>query len=128
MQLDTLLDGLYNTASDPTGLEKTAEARLLDALSEGQGGISENPFEDLPIEDLIKLANEQGLDVGGQSSGGNLSDDESYQQLQGEIMAHAAVNEMGLIKEALASGLCRVCKEHPLDTEGSSICSGCIQG
>ena len=105
-------------------MDKTAEQRLLDSLSEGQHQVNENPFEDLPLEELIKLANQQGVEVNTSTpeQGG-----EAYQQLQGEIMAHAAVHEMGLIKEALANGICRVCKEAALDIEGSSICSSCLQ-
>ena len=35
------------------------------------------------------------------------------------------VEKMGLIKEAMSHGICRVCKEAPMDVEQSSICSGC---
>lgn len=43
----------------------------------------------------------------------------------GQLMAHAVVHELGLIKEAVANGICRVCKTNHMDVEGSSICSAC---
>lgn len=46
----------------------------------------------------------------------------------GQLMAHAVVHELGLIKEAVANGICRVCKEMPMDIEGSSVCSACSGG
>ena len=134
MSLDSLLSDIYNTGADDTAIEKTAEARLLDALSEGQSDVSGNPFEDMSMEELIKLAHESGVEVGLQDGGHQAEADETsmtkeaYEVLSGQVMAHAAVNEMGLIKVALANGLCRVCKDNALDVEGSSICSGCLQG
>ena len=46
----------------------------------------------------------------------------------GQLMAHAVVHELGLIKEAVANGICRVCKDNHMDIEGSSVCSACTGG
>jgi hypothetical protein len=48
--------------------------------------------------------------------------------LGGQVMAHAMVHEMSLIKEAMQKGLCRVCKTNQMDLVGSSICRACAQG
>ena len=41
----------------------------------------------------------------------------------GQLMAHSVVHELGLIKEAVANGICRVCKTVAMDVPGSSVCS-----
>jgi hypothetical protein len=124
--LESLLDGIYNNEASPE-IEKTAEARLFDALSEEDAGV--NPFENLTLEELTKLASQVDLEVQQPEvdEDGEM-EKAAYEALGGQIMAHAATQEMGLIKEALVQGLCRVCKEHPLDVQGSSICSSCLQG
>jgi hypothetical protein len=124
-KFDKLLDDLYEEGStDQQSLEKTAEAQLFDALREEDGSLSENPFEDLSLADLVKLANESGLSE-------TTQDDPDMQKvamdtLGGQVMAHSAMHELGLIKVALANGQCRVCKSEALDVEGSSICSTCL--
>jgi hypothetical protein len=129
MSLDALLDNIYNTTADETAIEKTAEARLFDALSDGQDELTGNPYESLSVDELVKLANESGL-----GDGGHAEDEadgmtkEAYEVLCGQQMAHASIHEMSLIKVALANGLCRACKTHALDVQGSSICSDCLQG
>ena len=125
MSLDALLDGIYNQGS-AQAIEKTAEARLLEALSEDAVPAA-NPYDDLSLEELTKLASEVGVEM---QDGSQYDEMEkaAYEALGGQIMAHAATQELGLIKEALSSGLCRVCKTNELDTQGSSICSNCLQG
>lgn len=122
--ISSLLNSLYG-ADQVASIEKTAEDHLLSALR-GQGQVAENPYASMSTEDLVKLAY--------QLEGGEpevektpaLLEKTAAEMLGGQVMAHALVHEMGLIKEALANGRCRVCKEASLDTEGSSICSGCL--
>lgn len=123
--IDSLLDNIYVTAgrADETAIEKTAEARMLESLSDVG---TDNPYRDLSLDDLVKIANEAGLDVGGEVQEDDMEKQAAYEAFGGQVMAHAAVHEMGLIKEALANGICRVCKENHLDVEGSSICSACL--
>ena len=128
MSLDSLLDTIYTDSqgADTSALEKTAEARLLAAISEDT--TEQNPFEDMSLEELVKLASDQGIEVPGavNDNTDDGMDKVAYEQLAGKIMAHASVHELGLIKEALANGACRVCKTNALDIEGSSICSECL--
>ncbi len=128
--LQDLLDSIYSQAEgDPAAIEKTAEARLFDALNEDQSGeVHEDPLDALSLEELTKLASEHGIEVDENPNPG--VDEEAMQKaafdtLGGQVMAHATFNELNLIKVALANGFCRVCKENPLDTQGLSICSAC---
>ena len=122
-QLTSLLDELYRKDRPAVSMEKTAEDALAAALRE-ENQVSENPYESMSTAELAALALELEKSA---------SDEEAPEALQkiaadtigGQVMAHAMVHEFGLIKEAMAKGLCRVCKENPMDTEGSSICSAC---
>ena len=125
--IGSLLNNLY--ANDHTvALEKTAEDSLIAALRD-EGQVAENPYASLSDEELISiLQDDQGTEKVAAALG---EDEESLEKtaaemLGGQIMAHAMVHEMGLIKEAMAAGLCRVCKESPMDTDGGSVCSGCV--
>jgi hypothetical protein len=117
--ISSLLNGLY--ANDQViSMEKTAEDSLLAAL-QGGGQAAHNPYASMSNEDLISL-----LDGQEKVASDQLLEKTAAEMLGGQVMAHAMVHEMGLIKVAMLNGLCRVCKESPMDTEGSSICSGCL--
>lgn len=125
-QLTSLLDELYRKDRPAVSMEKTAEDALAAALRE-ENQVSENPYESMSTAELAALALEL------EKSAAEEAVEEAPEALQkiaadtigGQVMAHAMVHEFGLIKEAMAKGLCRVCKENPMDTEGSSICSAC---
>ncbi len=132
MDLDKYFAELYQ--QDPThaaGLDKTAEARMIEEL-QGTGHVA-NPLADMSLEQLQALEHQLTKQASAQPSqpqAAGTGDDENlekvaFEMLGGEVMAHAAVHELELIKVAVASGRCRVCKEHPLDVQGSSICSAC---
>lgn len=123
--ISSLLNSLY--ANDQTvSLEKTAEDSLIAALR-GEGQVEENPYASLSDDDLIAILQNDGVEkvASAAAEDTDLLEKTAAEMLGGQVMAHAMVHEMSLIKEAMANGLCRVCKESPMDTEGSSICSGC---
>ncbi len=118
--ISSLLNNLY--ANDQTvSMEKTAEDALIAELR-GEGQIGENPYASMSTEDLVKLASaaENGEDP-------DMLEKTAAEMLGGQVMAHACVHEFGLIKEAMLHGLCRVCKSSPMDLEGASVCSGCME-
>lgn len=120
--ISSLLNNLYGADQSVSSLEKTAEDHLLAALRD-QGQVEENPYADYSTEELEALA---GGGYEKLASSNDLLEKTAAEMLGGQVMAHAMVHEMGLIKEALASGICRVCKESHLDVQGSSICSSCL--
>jgi len=127
--ISSLLNSLY--ANDQTvALEKTAEDNLIAALR-GEGQVEDNPYATMSDEDLIALLQDEGSEKTASAHGDEetpeLLEKTAAEMLGGQVMAHAMVHEMGLIKEAMSQGLCRVCKESPMDTQGSSICSGCSE-
>lgn len=136
MELDRLLERLYSNApqGSASAMEKTAEAAMLAGLT-SQPRAARNPYEDMSLEELTKLAQELNAapavrEVAAEPAA---SEDEELQKvafdmLAGQIMAHAMIHESKLIKVAYATGTCRVCKENALDVEGSSICSACGSG
>jgi hypothetical protein len=126
-----LLDSIFNEATAaPAAIEKTAEARLFDALREDTH-VEEDPFDSMTLEELTKLASENGLEVG---EDGEITDQEdaidmdkiAMDTLGGQVMAHSAFHELEQIKIAMINGACRVCKSNAMDIEGSSICSTCL--
>ena len=124
MDMNELLQNLYESDEKLPSLEKTAEARLMNELS-----VQENPYMDLSTAELVKLA--QQLDDN-EEIPSELNDEEDMQKvamdmLGGQIMAHSMMHEFGLMKQAMVNGLCRVCKTNPFDVEGSSICSHCME-
>jgi hypothetical protein len=136
MELDRLLERLYSNVPQggASAMEKTAEAAMLAGLT-SQPRVQKNPYEDMSLEELTKLAQElnaapaavEAQEVAVEPSA---TEDEELQKvafdmLAGQIMAHAMIHESKLIKVAYATGTCRVCKENDLDVEGSSICSAC---
>ena len=121
MQLDQLLSNIYQDSKQVPDMEKTAEAAMRDALSPRKA----NPYEDMSLEELTKIATElEKKPAQAEAEDENL-EKVAFDMLGGQVMAHAMVHELGLIKVAVAEGKCRVCKEHPMDVEGSSICSTC---
>lgn len=126
MDMNTLLESLYeNNAS--AGQEKTAEDAMFSQLSETPQ--QDNPFMDLPLEDLVKLAQDLEADTGSEvaeDAGAEDLEKTAFDMLGGQVMAHAMVHEFGLMKQAMVEGLCRVCKTNHMDIQGSSICSECL--
>lgn len=127
MQLDRLLNNIYGNSGEAPAMEKTAEAALLSGLSKKK---DENPYENMSLEELTKIAQE--LEQGGGAAAPAAAEpaDENlekvaFDMLGGQVMAHSMVHELGLIKVAVAQGKCRVCKTNAMDVEGSSICSKC---
>tara|TARA_Y100000034_G_C6764361_1_gene340676 strand:+ start:175 stop:561 length:387 start_codon:yes stop_codon:yes gene_type:complete len=124
MDMNSLLESLYEEKTSGEGHEKTAESAMFSGLA---SSTQENPFMDLSTEDLIKMAQEiENAEVDlPQEEDGDL-EKTAFDMLGGQIMAHAMVHEFGLMKEAMATGYCRVCKENAMDLEGSSICAECL--
>ena len=125
-EISSLLNSLYHN-DKATSFEKTAEDNLLSALR-GEEQIGENPYGSMSDEDLIALLQDANDTEKVAAAGGmGLLEKTAAEMLGGQVMAHAMVHEMGLIKVAMSEGLCRVCKEYPLDIQGSSMCSGCTE-
>ena len=123
MDMNSLLESLYDQETSSGSHEKTAEA----AFSSGLKDSEENPFMSMSTKELMKLASD--LEAEAPAEVEDTSEDlekTAFDMLGGQIMAHSMVHEFGLMKEAMAAGICRVCKEHPMDVEGSSICSECL--
>ena len=121
--ISALLNDLYRVDASVNSMEKTAEDRLAAELR-GEGQVSENPFGKMSDDDLVKLAHE--LSGEATEDQPELLEKTAAEMLGGQIMAHALVHEMGLIKTAMLNGLCRVCKTNQMDVQGSSICSACL--
>jgi hypothetical protein len=123
MDMNSLLESLYenNTAGS---IEKTAEDAMFSGLSTGQQ--QENPFMDLSLEELTKMAHDLKEDAESPEEVNEDLEKTAFDMLGGQIMAHAMVHEFGLMKEAMATGYCRVCKENAMDLEGTSICTDCL--
>lgn len=128
MNMNSLLESLYQNDVETSRLEKTAESKMLDNLR--QSGNVENPYMNLPTEDLIKMAQQlEGEEYMNDAEASYDEDQEkvAFEMLGGQVMAHAMVHEFDLMKVAMANGLCRVCKENQMDIEESSICSACLE-
>lgn len=137
MDMNTLLESLYEKDPATISLEKTAEATMLDGLRTDTQ-TQDNPFMDLSTDELIRLAQE--LDSGETTKvaseevatevdeGAEELEKVAFDMLGGQIMAHSMVHEFGLMKEAMAQGICRVCKTNAMDVEGSSVCTTCLEG
>ena len=155
--MNQLLESIYSKNASDSSLEKTAEQAFLGAIDiDTEPATAENPFASLSLDELVKLANdleavdtdsddaaeeadeteaaeevaEDSADDAAESD--EVSDDElnktAAAMFGGQLMAHAVVHELGLIKEAVANGICRVCKSMPMDIEGSSVCGACAGG
>ena len=128
--ISSLLDELYRNDKSATSLEKTAEARLSESLRE-DNQVEDNPYAEMSTADLAKLALEleQSEKTASEAEAAveqpAVLEKVAADALGGQVMAHAMVHEFSLIKQAMAQGLCRVCKQAPMDIEGSSICSAC---
>jgi CRP-like cAMP-binding protein len=149
MHLSQTLDRLYRKdAAASASLEKTAEARLADALThEAQAvEIEESPdYSNMSLSDLMALASslvEADTEVSAEGvdsaevveetpaedqtkTASEVLEKAAADTLGGQIMAHAMVHEFSQIKIAMAQGLCRLCKTNPMDIQGHSICSSC---
>jgi hypothetical protein len=137
MDMNTLLESLYAKDAAVSSLEKTAEATMFDNLRSNEQ-VEENPFMSLSTDELIKLAqdldvteeevNEAVKEAAETEEGSEELEKIAFDMLGGQIMAHSMVHEFGLMKEAMAEGVCRVCKTNSWDVEGSSICTECLEG
>lgn len=123
-QLTSLLDELYRKDRPAVSMEKTAEDALSAALR-AENQVSENPYESMSTSELAALALELEKSASEEEEAPEVLQKIAADTIGGQVMAHAMVHEFSLIKEAMTKGLCRVCKENPMDTEGSSICSAC---
>jgi hypothetical protein len=129
MNMNQLLDQLYESDADDVGIEKTAEQAFMGAIDTGH---APNPYEDMSLEELMKLAGEMSdrppADPAVKIS--SATQDELHKtaaaQFGAEVMAHSMIHELQLVKIAVANGVCRVCKENHMDIEGSSICGACL--
>jgi hypothetical protein len=124
----TLLDEMYgNSQGAPApeaALEKTAEERFSDAM------FNEEDYSNLSDEDLQQLESEISAEISeADPESSEALDKLASEQLMGRTALHAFLQEEKLIKLALANGLCRVCKEKPLDTDNHpTICAECLAG
>ena len=134
MDMNQLLESIYASSADESSLEKTAERAFLGAIDTTPESVEENPFDSLSLDELVKLAND--LEAAEESVAEEVVTEESGENEEelnktaaamfgGQLMAHAVVHELGLIKEAVANGICRVCKSVAMDVPGSSVCSNC---
>jgi hypothetical protein len=123
MDMNTLLESLYENNTS-AGQEKTAEDAMFAQLSDAPK--QDNPFMDLPMEDLVKLAQDLEVAPVEETEGSEDLEKTAFDMLGGQVMAHAMVHEFGLMKTAMAEGYCRVCKTNPMDIQGSSICNECL--
>lgn len=145
--MSALLDSLYRTTSRGASLEKTAEESLLSALRETEEAAPAGPpdYSKMSTADLIALAQTletppaekvaaaaKPADPVVEKTAAEKEAEASAElektageMLGGQIMAHAMTHEFAMIKVAMSNGLCRVCKEKPMDVEGSSICAEC---
>ena len=131
MDMNQLLESIYASSETDSSLEKTAESAFLKGIDTTPEP-TENPFDSMSLDELVKLAHD--LEVGPSEEVDEEvaapSDEEELNKTAaamfgGQLMAHAVVHELGLIKEAVANGICRVCKTNEMDVEGSSICNDC---
>ena len=125
MDMNSLLESLYKNDVEASRLEKTAETKMLDTLRKSDQ--VENPYMNLSTEELVKLAQEVATEEVISEDQGDL-EKVAFDMIGGQVMAHALVPEMDLMKVAMANGLCRVCKSNHMDVEGSTICSECLGG
>jgi rubrerythrin len=133
MNMNDFLDQVY-AAKEEESHEKVAEQAFRNGIVSES---SESPFSDMSLDELVKLAKDL------QDMEEDSPEDSEEEKLAaeaaelnktaaamfgGQMMAHAVIHEFGLIKEAVANGVCRVCKTHMMDIESSSICSACMHG
>lgn len=134
MELDSLIAKLYRNEPEVNSLEKVASDNFFSALRD-EGQVEENPYEHMSTSELAQLAvhlEEQEKTASAneipealQADGEDELEKIAFDMLGGQIMAHSMVHEFSGIKTAMAQGLCRVCKENPMNIENSSICSAC---
>lgn len=131
--LSNTLDDLYRKTRQEVSIEKTAESMVFSALRDDgvEKVASYEDAESLTDEELEELEAQLRQDVAYEgidkvAGALDLDGQEKIAQdvLGGKIMAHAMVQEFGLIKEAMSQGLCRVCKSAPF-TGGTSLCYNC---
>ncbi len=129
--MNQLLESIYADSTSEPSLEKTAEQAFLGGIDTPTAS-PENPFLDLSLDELVKLAHDLEVPAVEEPAESEVSEEElnktAAAMFGGQLMAHAVVHELGLIKHAVANGVCRVCKENYMDIEGQSVCSACHGG
>jgi hypothetical protein len=106
-----------------SALEKLSTAELA-ALALQFGDHEDPETEKVAQETSDETSDETTEDVDEQEK--LAAAEEAYDNFLSQGAAHAAMNEVHLVKFAMANGYCRVCKENPMDLSGSSICSACL--
>ena len=126
--LSALLDELYRNNENLPAIEKVAEDQFYSSLH-AEDQVSSGP-------DLSHMSNEELLvafqeKIAHTSGAVEVPVEETFEvsdhldNVGGRVMAHAMMHEFRNIKVAMANGLCRVCKEQPMDIQGYSVCSAC---
>lgn len=153
MEMNQLLESIYASSDTDTSLEKTAESAFLTGITPASAEpAAENPFDSMSLEELVKLAQDLEAEeepaqeaVSEEAVSEEAASEEASEEAPevtaeeeaelnktaaamfgGQLMAHAVVHELGLIKVAVANGICRVCKTNEMDVDGSSVCSACL--
>lgn len=120
-----MLDNLYAPSAE--GFEKTAEDAFASRLR-GTDSLQGNPLASLSTADLERqLAELEQEKIASEVLHGTPEDlvKTAAEVLGGQIMAHAFVHETELIKVAMQSGICRICKEAPVGGGQGTVCAAC---
>ena len=126
--LSALLDELYRNNENLPSIEKVAEDQFYSSLHEEAQVASGPDLSHWSDEDLLAAFQEKVAHASGDVE---VPVEETFEVsdhldgVGGRVMAHAMMHEFRNIKVAMAHGLCRVCKEQPMDIEGYSVCSAC---
>lgn len=132
MDIEALIQTIYG--SKAADMEKTAEAIFLGGLATETRTVDVNPYDEMSLDELLKIAGAQPAEVTVEATGvptafadvDALLDSPNFKTLLGQGMAHATMHERILIKEAVAGGVCRVCKQNKISD--SSVCKECKGG
>jgi hypothetical protein len=125
MSLDELVKLADDLTSEDPGEEDSEESSDSEPEAEASDTAEEAEASAEEPEEAEKEASDNETDAEVEEEDLNKT---AAAMFGGQLMAHAVVHELGLIKEAVANGHCRVCKENPMDVDGVSICSTCAGG
>lgn len=124
----SILAEMYSTAEAPAqqdaALEKTAEEQFEAGL------FTDEDFSSLSDDDLAALEADLVQEIASSDPESEEALDKlASEDLMGRTALHSFLQEEKLIKLALAQGLCRICKENPLEPDSHpTICPGCLEG
>jgi hypothetical protein len=123
----TLLAEMFNGPGSsatrrPVEKEKLAE----DVFNESLGLVGEtDEFDQLSDEALDDVIRQ--LEGEASTNPEDELDKVASEKLAGEVMGHAILHENEMIKQALADGKCRFCKENPLNPAvHPTLCEACV--